>query len=142
MAETLWVGTSRWELGLARSGGGVEVQARGTGSEALDTVVAGEVCNTCVVYEVVTVASLSTIGMLTSVGYTTLALSGLRVVVLVVGASVGCLESVAAAEVGSAHVVNWVVAVGLSLAERVLTSGWCRSLALVGGDIVELAVLA
>ena len=63
LAETLWVGTSRWELGLARSGGGVEVQARGTGSEALDTVVAGEVCNTCVVYEVVTVASLSTIGI-------------------------------------------------------------------------------
>jgi hypothetical protein len=121
---TLWVSASRWYVSLAGTSLDVVVQSLCAGSRSSDSIQASEVSLAVVVDDKVAITSCGAFGMLTSIWHSCLAHSCLGVVVSTIGTGCGCLESVVTGEVGSADIVNWVVSVGLGLAEGVLASRW------------------
>jgi len=139
---TLWVSTSRWYVSLAGTSLDVVVQSLCASSRSFDSIQASEVSLAVSVNDKVAITSCSAFRILASIGYRCLAHSCLGVVVSTIGTCGGCLKSVVAGEVASADIVNWVVSVGLGLAEGVLASRWSGRLALLCCNIVELSILA
>jgi acetolactate synthase small subunit len=114
---------------LASSGLDIEVLVVGAAETGIEATIALVVVSADIVDEVESIIESDTAGILAAIRYTSLALAGLNIEILVVGACIERVDSISTLVVVATPVVDQVESVGLADTDRVLAAWGDLSLA-------------